>query len=516
MPFKYNPYSGEFDLTMSPGSGTATTIFDADTGSAVPDGTGTITIAGDSSGIDTSATGNTVTFSFDVSEQPAIATSVGSDSGTTTPALNTFTIAGGTGINTAGASDTLTINLDSPVTVANGGTGATTLTDHGILLGSGTSAVTALGEATNGQLPIGSTGADPVLASLTASDGIEVTNGAGSITLGLETRLRLDPSLVENIGFSYTGGTGTFSVESADGTAFSSSNPGLITLPDNTDFGESVLYTVTADQTFIDDAGASEIINNLFGLTTGVATSVDVPFFIYACGNDDQDALAFGISRIPNLTVAPSVANLGSASSATADVQGSLFLLNDPTLDDYNGNPVKLIGSFRMRMSASDDWTVQALSTDDGVGRYQGNQSFTGLAGQFGANSGTFCIPNGGTPPIWSIQGQDYRFYDIQRGIVEVTTVLRNDAGTDGSGAVTALLSVPFYSSYTVANIAPDHGTAFIINPTETGIGRAQVGNGANTLNVFGVANAVRNSQWGDYTAGGRNFETTVIYNIGI
>ena len=37
--------------------------------------------------------------------------------------------------------------------------------------------------ATNGQLPIGSTGADPVLATLTAGTGISITNGAGSITI---------------------------------------------------------------------------------------------------------------------------------------------------------------------------------------------------------------------------------------------------------------------------------------------------------------------------------------------
>lgn len=67
--------------------------------------------------------------------------------------------------------------------VPSGGTGAVTLTDHGILLGSGTSAVTALGSATNGQLPIGSTGADPVLASLTGGTGITITDGAGSITI---------------------------------------------------------------------------------------------------------------------------------------------------------------------------------------------------------------------------------------------------------------------------------------------------------------------------------------------
>jgi hypothetical protein len=58
------------------------------------------------------------------------------------------------------------------------------LTNHGILVASGTDNFKSLGAATNGQLPIGSTGADPVLAALTGTaDQITVTNGAGTITL---------------------------------------------------------------------------------------------------------------------------------------------------------------------------------------------------------------------------------------------------------------------------------------------------------------------------------------------
>ena len=60
------------------------------------------------------------------------------------------------------AAQLASLSLDTALTVANGGTGASSLTDGGILLGSGTAAITALGQATNGQIPIGSTGADTV------------------------------------------------------------------------------------------------------------------------------------------------------------------------------------------------------------------------------------------------------------------------------------------------------------------------------------------------------------------
>ena len=81
---------------------------------------------------------------------------------------------------------TLTIGIIDPLIVGKGGTGLATITDGGLMLGSGTGAVTPLAQATNGQLPIGSTGADPVLAALTGTvNQITVTNGAGTITLAL-------------------------------------------------------------------------------------------------------------------------------------------------------------------------------------------------------------------------------------------------------------------------------------------------------------------------------------------
>jgi hypothetical protein len=99
---------------------------------------------------------------------------------------NAFTFTGGTtGLTFAGAGTTET--LGGTLVVANGGTGRATLTNHGILVGAGTSAITQLGVASNGQLPIGSAGADPVLATLTAGANITITNGAGSITIAANT-----------------------------------------------------------------------------------------------------------------------------------------------------------------------------------------------------------------------------------------------------------------------------------------------------------------------------------------
>lgn len=75
------------------------------------------------------------------------------------------------------------INSNIPIPVAFGGTGAVTETANSLLLGNGTSPISALGAATDGQIPIGRSGNSPLLASITAGSGISVTPGAGSITI---------------------------------------------------------------------------------------------------------------------------------------------------------------------------------------------------------------------------------------------------------------------------------------------------------------------------------------------
>jgi hypothetical protein len=72
---------------------------------------------------------------------------------------------------------------DGTLKVEYGGTGAATLTDGGILVGAGTGAITALDVLTNGQLLIGDGSGAPTAGTLTAGEGIDITNGAGSIEI---------------------------------------------------------------------------------------------------------------------------------------------------------------------------------------------------------------------------------------------------------------------------------------------------------------------------------------------
>lgn len=108
----------------------------------------------------------------------AVATLTGNSGGAVPPTGNNINTVGTGSITVVGNPGTSTLTAQ-----------LTGLTNHSLLVGAGTATITNLGVATNGQLPIGSSGADPVLSTLTAGDGITITNGAGSITIAAENGL---------------------------------------------------------------------------------------------------------------------------------------------------------------------------------------------------------------------------------------------------------------------------------------------------------------------------------------
>lgn len=117
-------------------------------------------------------------------------------------AVGNALISGGVGVAPSWGKIGLTTHVSGTLPVANGGTGAATLT--GYVKGNGTSAMTASATVptsdisgtvavanggtalsstpTNGQLLIGN-GTNYTLATLTAGSGISITNGAGSISI---------------------------------------------------------------------------------------------------------------------------------------------------------------------------------------------------------------------------------------------------------------------------------------------------------------------------------------------
>jgi len=370
-------------------------------------------------------------------------------------------------------------------------------------------AFTATGSAVNHLgLANAATGNAPVLETLgddTNVDGIIQGKGTGSIIVE-----NLVVGQVTNLGITYS--SSTLSVSGAK-TALSSTNPAFLCLPSKT-AGLNVTVKVTADQGFLDDTGASEIIGNLFGMTTSVAVTVDVPFYIYAVLNDAETGVAFMCSRIPHRALSPAVAEIGAPDDAVADAQYSFFSFDNIDETLYDGNPCICIGAFRMQMSASDDWTVQALSTEDGIGRFHEHTLFSMPEGQFGADASTITIANGGTAATFGDNTGNY--YIHRSGNVEYGYSMRNDGGTDGSGSVDALVAIPFYADGSIVGIGGHIGVSNVRNSTSNTY-KAEItgvrGSGAQGLFIF-KGGSLAFWQWSEFGNGNREIWGTQYYKI--
>ncbi len=183
-----------------------------------------INVVGDGTTVTVVGTPGTSTLTISLVGGGVAAQSFPTDSGTATPngsgVLNVF---GDThNVTTTGSGNTITVGL-------------TGITQHSLQVGGLSNALTQLGVASNGQLPIGSVGADPVLATLTAGSGISIINSPGSITIASSSTPAsavqfsayksadatnatgnatvytiVCDTVVENVGGGYNNGTGVF------------------------------------------------------------------------------------------------------------------------------------------------------------------------------------------------------------------------------------------------------------------------------------------------------------------
>lgn len=154
-------------------------------------------------------------------------------------------------------------NVVAPV---QGGTGVSNPTAHTLPVGEGSSNFTFLGPLTNGQLLIGSTGADPVAAALTAGTNISVTNGAGSISI----------ASTGHASVTWTNVTGT-SATMTSNKGYIANNAGLVTLtlPATSVIGDELLIVGTGAGGWTIAQAAGQSINASLGSTTvGVGGSL--------------------------------------------------------------------------------------------------------------------------------------------------------------------------------------------------------------------------------------------------
>lgn len=348
----------------------------------------------------------------------------------------------------------------------------------------------------------------------------------GLITAG-DAANEKEPGWISNLGISYA--AGTLTVTAADGTALSASNVGKVCVPSTT-AGRHVVLSVTAPASFNDDAHASSDLTNFgFGVTKTAHWAEDMPYFLYVVnkansnlGGVDGNSMFF-IARSPCMSTTPTntptffeyIADTASGPPLT-DVQGAIMILGDVTVADYQTLPCQVIGAFRMRWSTTtDDWTVQALGNTDGVGRNQLKKTFSKLwtfpRGQNGASANTYLLPNGGTAPVFSTNFYYYKIND--EGQVTAHCTCTGDGGTDGSGAVTAVLALPYAQNDSIYTTFGGEILAQGIDTTPRYVSaQVSTGHSASLYYIGGAAGDVTALQNANFSAGDRTLRFTIHY----
>ena len=251
--------------TISATASVATT-YTEDSGTATASANNLNILGTTAQGISTSGSGSTVTLTVAdaTSSQKGVAkfdsTNFTATAGNITS--NAITLTAGTGLTGGGSVNlggSVSVALDTPVSVPNGGTGDATLTQNGALYGNGTSPIGSTAAGTNGQVLIAATSAAPAFATLTGNNGITYTTGANSLQI---SNVSIPNSALQNSSVTLSAGTG---VSISGGSPLSLGGTATISA------------AASVPTTFTEDTGtAAPALNNINILGTsaqGISTS---------------------------------------------------------------------------------------------------------------------------------------------------------------------------------------------------------------------------------------------------
>lgn len=352
------------------------------------------------------------------------------------------------------------ITLSSPLSVANGGTGATTLATNGVLVGQGASALTSVTAAGSG-LCLMSTAGVPSFQACPAAGGVTSLNLlTGALTIANATTagstITLDDATTAGKGIASFNST-NFTVSS--GAVNTIQNIHTAAAPV---FGQLALTSSQATNPML-------LVNNTNGSATGNLLDLQISgvsrFSVQPGGN----ALASGTltSGVANSQTGALVLAYGSANFSATVTPGTLTANRTYTLPDADGT-LCLNGS-----------STCGFATGSGAAFVNGGNNFGGAA-NLGTNSNDILNlrTNGVTRIAVAADGSQVTLASNTDLVMQGTTAhITNDQGTTagesfGAGAVTSNRSTGVgYSAAATGNDAVAVGYNAVGNNLGTAVG---------------------------------------------
>ena len=340
-----------------------------------------------------------------------------------------------------------TITGITDLTVSDGGTGASTLLDHGVLVGSGTDAITALTVGTNGQLLVGSTGADPVFATLNCANGLTCATGAGTLQVDFDGGDSPGGSLggtwasptIDDLFILNTGdvGTGSYTFPNASTTYLTVATNGWVN-------GNAIISNATGNQTQLAAFSGTNTITPTSTIGMGMVSGLGT----MASQNSNNVSITGGsITGITDLTVADGGTG---ASTLTGFLYGNgTSPITGTTTPFFTG--FSTVNASTTNLTATNFWATNGTianasttyatlptfwSTTGTIGTLNLTNALTAANGGTGATTLTGLLQGNGTSAITAITGTagQIPYYNGTNTLLATSTIFLSTASNVGIG----------------------------------------------------------------------------------